>query len=44
MKTEQLVDVIGQLDDAVFAGIDLSESGGMRDSGRTESARDKNYV
>ena len=44
MKTEQLVDVIGQLDDAVFAGIDLSESGDMRDSGRTESARDKNSM
>ena len=44
MKTEQLVDAIGMLDDAVFAGIDLSESVGIRDSERTESARDKNSM
>ena len=44
MKTEQLVDVIGQLDDAVFAGIDLSESIGIRDSERTESACTKKKI
>ena len=44
MKTDQLVDTIGQLDDAIFDGISLFESDYKGDGGRSELVSVKKHM